>query len=122
MRTKRRSGQPTSRPGRHRATRPRRRPPLLGATLAVAAALAPVASAPDLTSPTGPPAVRGNPPVEMGSGIVDAAVRPYVDARHLRAVAVGPEQVAGPVRMVLTGARVTTALDESGIPDVALEA
>ena len=54
--------------------------------------------------------------------MVDAAVEPYVAPEHLEAVTVGPEEVSEPVRMVLASARLTTALDESGIPDVALQA
>ncbi|HEY7263456.1 MAG TPA: lytic murein transglycosylase [Trebonia sp.] len=61
-------------------------------------------------------------PAALGTGVVDPAVRPYLDPKLLQAVPVGSGDVSKPVRMVLTSAGVTTALDDSGIPAVALEA
>jgi membrane-bound lytic murein transglycosylase B len=61
-------------------------------------------------------------PAALGTGVVDPAVKPYLDPKQLSAVPVGPGDVSKPVRMVLTSAGVTTALDDSGIPEVALEA
>ena len=61
-------------------------------------------------------------PAALGTGVVDPAVQPYLDPKALSAVPVGPGDVSRPVRMVLTSPRVTTALDESGIPEVALKA
>jgi membrane-bound lytic murein transglycosylase B len=61
-------------------------------------------------------------PAALGTGVVDPAVEPYLDPKQLSAVPVGPGAVSKPVRMMLTSAGVTTALDESGIPAVALAA
>ena len=61
-------------------------------------------------------------PAALGTGVVDPAVKPYLDPKLLQAVPVGPEGVSKPVRKVLTSAGVTTALDDSGIPVVALKA
>jgi membrane-bound lytic murein transglycosylase B len=58
----------------------------------------------------------------LGTGVVDPAVKPYLDPNLLKAVPVGAGDVSKPVRKVLTSAGVTTALDASGIPAVALEA
>jgi membrane-bound lytic murein transglycosylase B len=57
-----------------------------------------------------------------GTGVVDPAVRPYLDPKLLKAVPVGPGDVSKAVQKVLTSPAVTTALDASGIPEVALEA
>lgn len=57
-----------------------------------------------------------------GTGVVDPAVRPYLNPQQLKAVPVGPGNVSEPVQKVLTSPAVTTALDASGIPEVALEA
>src|SRR5215472_16472600 len=61
-------------------------------------------------------------PAALGTGVVDPAVEPYLDPKQLSAVPVGPGAVSKPARMVLTSAGVTTALDASGIPAVALAA
>jgi len=61
-------------------------------------------------------------PAALGTGVVDPAVKPYLDPKLLQAVPVGPEGVSKPVRKLLTSAGVTTALDDSGIPVVALKA
>src|SRR5579863_3076758 len=58
----------------------------------------------------------------LGTGVVDPAVRPYLEPKLLKAVPVGPGDVSEPVHKVLTSPAVTTALDASGIPEVALEA
>ena len=58
----------------------------------------------------------------LGTGVVDPVVRPYLDPKQLKAVPVGPGDVSEPVQKVLTSPAVTTALDASGIPEVALEA
>jgi hypothetical protein len=58
----------------------------------------------------------------LGSGVVDPAVKPYVDPEQLSAVPVGSGNVSEPVRKVLTSPAVVTALDASGIPVVALQA
>ena len=58
----------------------------------------------------------------LGTGAVDPAVRPYLDPKLLKAVPVGPGDVSKAVRKVLTSPVVTTALDASGIPEVALQA
>ena len=43
----------------------------------------------------------------LGTGVVDPAVKPYLDPKQLRAVPVGPGPVSKPVRMVLTSARMS---------------
>jgi membrane-bound lytic murein transglycosylase B len=58
----------------------------------------------------------------LGTGVVDPVVRPYLDPKQLNAVPVGPGDVSKPVQKVLTSPVVTTALDASGIPEVALQA
>jgi membrane-bound lytic murein transglycosylase B len=58
----------------------------------------------------------------LGTGVVDPAVRPYLDPKQLKAVPAGPGDVSIPVQKVLTSQAVTTALDASDIPPVALEA
>jgi Transglycosylase SLT domain len=61
-------------------------------------------------------------PAEVGTGVVDPAVEPYLDPKMLQAVPVGPGDVSQPVQTVLNSPAVTTALDSSGIPEVALQA
>jgi hypothetical protein len=61
-------------------------------------------------------------PAALGTGVVDPAVEPYLDPEMLQAVPVGPGDVSQPVQTVLNSPAVTTALDDSGIPEVALEA
>jgi membrane-bound lytic murein transglycosylase B len=58
----------------------------------------------------------------LGTGVVDPAVRPYLNPKQLKAVPAGPGHVSEPVQKMLTSSVVTTALDASGIPTVALEA
>src|SRR5579863_3508130 len=58
----------------------------------------------------------------LGTGVVDPAVGPYLEPKLLKAVPVGPGAVSEPVKKVLTSSALTTALDASGIPVVALEA
>jgi hypothetical protein len=58
----------------------------------------------------------------LGTGVVDPAVEPYLDPEMLQAVPVGPGDVSEPVQTVLNSPAVTTALDGSGIPEVALQA
>jgi hypothetical protein len=58
----------------------------------------------------------------LGTGVVDPGVRPYLEPKQLKAVPAGPGNVSEPVRKVLTSPAVTTALDASGIPAVAVEA
>jgi membrane-bound lytic murein transglycosylase B len=58
----------------------------------------------------------------FGTGVVDPAVEPYLDPTMLQAVPVGPGDVSPPVQTVLNSPAVTTALDGSGIPEVALQA
>jgi hypothetical protein len=43
-------------------------------------------------------------PAALGTGVVDPAVRPYLDPKLLQAVPVGSGDVSKPVRMVLTSA------------------
>ena len=57
-----------------------------------------------------------------GTGVVAPAVRPYLGAKQLKAVPVGPGNVSKPVQKILTSPTVTTALDAGGIPKVAVEA
>jgi hypothetical protein len=61
-------------------------------------------------------------PAPLGTGVVEPAVKPYLSPKLISAVPVGPGAVSKPVQMVLTSPEVTTALDEDGIPQVALEA
>ena len=58
----------------------------------------------------------------LGTGVVDPAVKPYLEPKLLKAVPVGPGHVSEPVKKVLISPALTTALDASGIPEVALEA
>jgi membrane-bound lytic murein transglycosylase B len=58
----------------------------------------------------------------LGAGVADPSVKPYLNQKLLKAVPVGPGAVSKPVQTVLTSPGVTTALDASGIPEVALEA
>jgi len=77
------------------------------------------------TRPTpGPtvPATATAEPAEVGSGVVDATVKPYLAPKLLAAVPVGPGKVSERVRTVLTSRKVITALDTSGIPVVAAQA
>jgi membrane-bound lytic murein transglycosylase B len=93
--------------------------PLLAA-IALVVAISSVQDSASTAGAAGRP--TGRAPAEIGSGVVDAAIEQYVEPGLLEAVTVGPEDVAEPVRMVLTSARVITALDESGIPELALRA
>ncbi|MBO0731569.1 MAG: lytic murein transglycosylase, partial [Acidimicrobiaceae bacterium] len=61
-------------------------------------------------------------PAARGTGVVDPAVKPFLNPMLLSAVPVGPGAVSKPVQTVLTSAMVTTTLDSDGIPEVALEA
>ncbi len=61
-------------------------------------------------------------PAAVGAGVIDPSVKPYLIPTLLKAVPVGPGPVSKPVLTVLTSPGVTTALDASGIPEVALEA
>jgi membrane-bound lytic murein transglycosylase B len=61
-------------------------------------------------------------PVALGTSIVDRAIEPYLNPKLLKAVPVGPGPVSAPVQNVLTSPQLTTTLDDSGIPAVALEA
>jgi membrane-bound lytic murein transglycosylase B len=61
-------------------------------------------------------------PAAPGTGIVGAALKPYLTPSLLKAVPVGPGPVSKPVLKVLTSPGLTTTLDASGIPVVALEA
>ena len=58
----------------------------------------------------------------LGTGVVDPGVRPFLDPKQLKVVPVGGGNVSEPVKKVLTSPVVTTALDASGIPSVAVEA
>ncbi len=58
----------------------------------------------------------------LGTGVIDPGVRPYLEPKQLKAVPAGPGNVSEPVRKVLTSPAVTTALDASGIPAVAVTA
>jgi membrane-bound lytic murein transglycosylase B len=57
-----------------------------------------------------------------GTGVVDPAVRPYLNPKQLKEVPVGSGDVSEPVQKVLSSPAVTTALDAGGIPEVAVEA
>jgi membrane-bound lytic murein transglycosylase B len=61
-------------------------------------------------------------PAALGTGVVSQALKPYLTPPLLKAVPVGPGPVSKPVLNVLTSPVLTTTLDSSGIPDVALEA
>jgi len=69
-----------------------------------------------------PAAIASRGPAAIGTGVVDPVVKPYLDPKLLKAVPVGSGDVTEPVKQVLTSPAVTTALDASGIPQVALEA
>jgi membrane-bound lytic murein transglycosylase B len=58
----------------------------------------------------------------LGTGFVDPVVKPFLNPAQLKAVPAGPGPVSKPVQKVLTSPAVTTALDSSGIPKVAVEA
>jgi len=58
----------------------------------------------------------------LGTGVIDPGVRPYLEPKQLKAVPAGHGNVSEPVRKVLTSPAVTTALDASGIPAVAVAA
>ena len=73
-------------------------------------------------SGTHPAGVASRALAAPGTGVVAPAVRPYLDPQQLKAVPVGPADVSKPVQKMLTSSTVTTALDASGIPMVALEA
>jgi len=62
------------------------------------------------------------PPAPLGTGVVDPAVKPFLNPKLLKAVPVGPGPVSKPVLMVLNSPAMTTALDASGIPVVAVQA
>ncbi|MBO0836457.1 MAG: lytic transglycosylase domain-containing protein, partial [Actinobacteria bacterium] len=94
-----------------------RRWQLISASTAAAFALGYV-----VTAAAAQPVASSRAPAPLGTGVVDPAVKPYLNPNLLKAVAVGPQDVSKPVRNVLTSAGVTTALDDSGIPAVALEA
>jgi membrane-bound lytic murein transglycosylase B len=92
----------------------------LGASVAVAAHGATAAGGEAVRAqPTG---IASRALAAPGTGVVDPAVRPYLDPKLLKAVPVGGGNVSEPVQKVLTSPAVTTALDASGIPEVALEA
>jgi membrane-bound lytic murein transglycosylase B len=61
-------------------------------------------------------------PAALGTGVVSRALKPYLTPPLLKAVPVGPGPVSKPVLNVLTSPVLTTTLDSSGIPVVALEA
>ncbi len=67
-------------------------------------------------------ATPSRPPAAIGTGVVDPVVKPYLNPKLLKAVPVGSGDVTEPVKQVLTSPAVTTALDASGIPQVALAA
>jgi membrane-bound lytic murein transglycosylase B len=61
-------------------------------------------------------------PAALGADIVGPALRPYLTPPLLKAVPVGPGPVSKPVLKVLNSPGLTTTLDASGIPVVAVEA
>ncbi len=61
-------------------------------------------------------------PSALGAGVVDPALRPYLNPTLLKAVPVGPGRVSKPVQAVLTSPGLTAVLDANGIPEVALAA
>jgi hypothetical protein len=61
-------------------------------------------------------------PAVSGTGLVAPALKRYLTPPLLKAVPVGPGPVSKPVLSVLTSPALTTTLDASGIPVVALEA
>jgi membrane-bound lytic murein transglycosylase B len=61
-------------------------------------------------------------PAALGTGVISQALKPYLTPPLLKAVPVGPGPVSKPVLNVLTSPVLTTTLDSSGIPVVALEA
>ena len=52
----------------------------------------------------------------------DRSLGPFLDPKQLKAVPVGPEDVAEPVEMVLNSSPIVDALGHSGIPEVAVKA
>src|ERR1700722_7826716 len=85
----------------------------LGAAVTVAAQGATVAGG---RAADARPAVSASRAVAAaGTGVVDPAVKPYLDPQQLKAVPVGPADVSEPVKKVLTSPVVTTELDASGI-------
>jgi membrane-bound lytic murein transglycosylase B len=91
----------------------------LGAGVTVAAQGATVAGGQPKVEPAG---MTSRPVAAPGTGMVAPAVQPYLDPKQLKAVPVGPAAVSPPVKTVLTSPAVTTALDASGIPKVAVAA
>jgi membrane-bound lytic murein transglycosylase B len=61
-------------------------------------------------------------PAALRTGVIGPALKPYLTEPLLKAVPVGPGPVSKPVLKVLTSPGLTTTLDASGIPVVALEA
>lgn len=112
-------------PGRHLRGRPatHSRHQLAGAVAAVvtlgALAFAPF---PDRPATSGYGAAGAAETPAADPFIEDEVLDEFVAPEQLDAVPVGPDRVAKPVQMVLTGAPVIRTLDESGIPAVALRA
>ncbi|TCN27537.1 membrane-bound lytic murein transglycosylase B [Kribbella orskensis] len=112
-------------PGRHRRGRPatRSRYQFAGAAAAVVT-LGALASAPfpDRPATSGYDAAGAAAAPAADPFIEDEVLDEFVAPEQLDAVPVGPDRVAKPVQMVLSGAPVIRTLGESGIPAVALRA
>ncbi|TCM36166.1 lytic transglycosylase domain-containing protein [Kribbella sp. VKM Ac-2568] len=112
-------------PGRHRRGRPatHSRYQLAGAVAAVVT-LGALASAPfpDRPATRGYDAAGAAEAPAADPFIEDEVLDEFVAPDQLEAVPVGPDRVAKPVQMVLSGAPVIRTLGESGIPVVALRA
>ena len=93
---------------------------VLGAAVAVAARG--TAASGGEASGARPTGIASRATAAPGTGVVDPVVQPYLDPKQLKAVPVGPGSVSPPVKKILTSPAVTTALDVSGIPVVALAA
>jgi len=92
----------------------------LGAAVTVAAYGATAADRP--AAGKRPAAIVSRSLAAPGTGVVDPAVRPYLNPKQLKEVPVGSGKVSKPVQKILTSPAVTTALDAGGIPEVAVEA
>jgi Transglycosylase SLT domain len=114
--------------GRHRRQRSAKRQPSLPSVAIAALAAVGLFALAAAEYPKADTSQLAVPDAELGDGLPpldesdDASLEPFLDPQHLEMVPVGPEDVAEPVQVVLSGAEVIETLGESGIPDVALRA
>jgi membrane-bound lytic murein transglycosylase B len=94
----------------------------LGAGVTVAAYGATAAGSSSKAAGARPAGIATRALAAPGTGVVDPAVRPYLDPKQLKEVPVGSGNVSRPVQKTLTSPAVTTALDAGGIPEVAVDA